>query len=114
MGLISRVSSRTYRKFTFISMNSLLRARAILNPRQNLSYFSTSTISLRKKRIPTKTAKNSMGESGMAIFFKIHKIPEFKNEWIENNSQELNGLSENEISRKYDLHLSAIYKAMPA
>merc|ERR1712018_225875 len=40
-------------------------------------------------------------------------MPEFKNAWIENNMKKLDGLSENQISRKYDLHLSAIYKNLP-
>merc|ERR1711976_554092 len=48
----------------------------------------------------------------MAMFYKIHKMPELKNQWMEMNKSELKNLSEEQISRKYDLHLSTEYKKL--
>lgn len=83
----------------------------VLTSNQNAT-FSTTATSLRKKRVPTKTAHTKMGESGMAIFYKIHKLPEFKNQWIENNKNDFKNLTDDQISRKYDLHLSTTYKSL--
>merc|ERR1712178_280070 len=48
----------------------------------------------------------------MAMFYKIHKMPELKNQWMEMNKTELKNLTDEQISRKYDLHLSTEYKKL--
>merc|ERR1712127_880228 len=107
MGLISRVSSRTYRSHEFSATRN-----------NQTSSFSTCTVLNRKKRIPTKTSKssNTIGSPGMTIFLKINMVEAVKSEWVKHNMDDtklnLKNADTERINQLFRVFLSKKYKSL--
>merc|ERR1712048_1381668 len=107
MGLISRVSSRTYRDS--IKMSLLLRSYSSKMLKLPIQLYSTTAFIFRKKqqtRIPTKTASTKNNNIGLTTYLKLNTTPEKRDEWL--STQNITDSSQ--IDHLYRLHLSKIYK----